>query len=302
MFYNGRIETLRDALILAEAYKQGRIGLISQRLTDVEKETVIRANRVFLWHQDISNAIRRWTDGRKWSPSRVRGSFLVYYEKQHIGDSDISGWRGLCKKTLSITLDSGETIHFAAYSFSDDVTSGHTPSTDPALADIVIDESTCVDIPKYAVPKLDTPMNLFRGPSSASTPLSAKLPLRFGTLNTLNSPPVSGDALKSARLPSAQPRETSSFEDLIRASTYLDKGIYDLNCKDLNRGPHTAGPASSMDISQISPFSPSFPMEPIQQQKEFQSVVYNQWYPETFPKEERQEMDRRSIRFLLNDD
>ena len=68
-----------DALILFEACLQGRINHLSRRPYDRERLGLIQSGNVFIY-EEYSSGIKRWTDGRHWSPSRVLGNFLVYRE------------------------------------------------------------------------------------------------------------------------------------------------------------------------------------------------------------------------------
>lgn len=107
--------------------------------------------------------MRRWTDGKSWSASRVSGSFLTYREMEGKrggsafdknanrdgvqgaeGDSDggPDGYRykpdGLMKQSFSITTTNGQHLHLISYfSRSATATSGLIhPSTDPQLRHI----------------------------------------------------------------------------------------------------------------------------------------------------------------------
>lgn len=59
--------------------------------------------------------IERFTEGRRWGPSRVRDEFLFYYEKKEVGlkglsgavsSSGVGGWDPLVKQTYSVWVDS----------------------------------------------------------------------------------------------------------------------------------------------------------------------------------------------------
>ncbi|KIO15589.1 hypothetical protein M407DRAFT_63353, partial [Tulasnella calospora MUT 4182] len=60
------------------AVRQGYLPLIRKRLTGPEQQA-IHAGQVFVW-TDREGSLERWTDSHNWSPSRVRGSFLMYEE------------------------------------------------------------------------------------------------------------------------------------------------------------------------------------------------------------------------------
>lgn len=117
--------------------------------------------------------MRRWTDGKSWSASRVSGSFLTYREMEGKrggntfvqpagkgtktpdgataddpsqaadGEEGPDGYRykpdGLMKQSFSITTSQGQHLHLISYySRSHPTAQGlRQPSTDPALANIV---------------------------------------------------------------------------------------------------------------------------------------------------------------------
>lgn len=94
--WRGTVNTARDAFILVEATRTGRLPPVTRRLIDVEKARLIEPGSVFSWSEKQAG-IRRWTDNRKWSrkfflaclfivfgsrgresiASRVSGAFLV---------------------------------------------------------------------------------------------------------------------------------------------------------------------------------------------------------------------------------
>ncbi|KAJ1658320.1 Gluconate transport-inducing protein [Dispira simplex] len=76
--YHGYIESGHDALLLFEACRLGYFSRVQRRLSDKERAT-IRSGSIFVWDEEESG-MRRWTDGKTWSPSRVLGCFLTYQE------------------------------------------------------------------------------------------------------------------------------------------------------------------------------------------------------------------------------
>ncbi|TBU21945.1 Gti1/Pac2 family-domain-containing protein [Dichomitus squalens] len=73
----------RDAHVVFEAVRLGVLPLITRRLTANEREQLVSGN-VFVWeeaeHKQVGG-LERWTDGRRWSQSRMRGDYLFYEEK-----------------------------------------------------------------------------------------------------------------------------------------------------------------------------------------------------------------------------
>lgn len=76
-FY-GLIETTADALKVIELCRQGKLGRVRRRLHERERK-MIRSGSVFVF-DETESGVKRWTDGRLWSPSRILGNFLIYRE------------------------------------------------------------------------------------------------------------------------------------------------------------------------------------------------------------------------------
>lgn len=76
-FY-GIIRSPEDVVILLEACRRGLLPRVTKRMSN-EERACIRSGSVFVY-DETESGIRRWTDGRAWSPSRIQGDFLVYRE------------------------------------------------------------------------------------------------------------------------------------------------------------------------------------------------------------------------------
>lgn len=76
--YYGYVETVEDAVMIVEACRFGRLMRVKRRLLEKERQG-IRSGSVFVFVERESG-IRRWTDGKVWSPSRICGEFLIYRE------------------------------------------------------------------------------------------------------------------------------------------------------------------------------------------------------------------------------
>ncbi|KZT39723.1 hypothetical protein SISSUDRAFT_984422 [Sistotremastrum suecicum HHB10207 ss-3] len=71
-----------DAQTILEAVRLGRLRIVSRRLNDAERDEFIRSGSVFVWEEsEEESGLRRWTDGRSFGQSRMRGDFLFYEEK-----------------------------------------------------------------------------------------------------------------------------------------------------------------------------------------------------------------------------
>lgn len=171
--YNGHVRTPADAIVLFEACRLGLLPRVQRRLSEKERQS-IKSGSVFVWDEREAG-MRRWTDGKSWSASRVSGSFLTYREMEgkrcgnsfappvpglragktpestRGSDSDLEmaggednqdGYRykpdGLMKQSFSITTSAGNHLHLISYySRSHQNSQGLiSPTSDPALRQI----------------------------------------------------------------------------------------------------------------------------------------------------------------------
>ncbi|KAG8820000.1 hypothetical protein FRC19_009324, partial [Serendipita sp. 401] len=87
-----QIRTAQDAHRVFEAVRQGILPLIRRRLSPSERD-LLASGQVFVWEEaptgsasgddsaQTTSGLERWTDGRRWSQSRMREPFLFYEEK-----------------------------------------------------------------------------------------------------------------------------------------------------------------------------------------------------------------------------
>ncbi|KAF7972394.1 hypothetical protein HWV62_18038 [Athelia sp. TMB] len=73
--FHGAVDNTVDALRLVAAARRGVIPRVLRRLNDVERRALVVSGAVFVFAVGESR-IKRWTDGRVWSPSRIDGNFL----------------------------------------------------------------------------------------------------------------------------------------------------------------------------------------------------------------------------------
>ncbi|KAJ2351180.1 Global transcription regulator sge1 [Coemansia sp. RSA 2618] len=73
-----KVMSTRDALTIFEACRRGILPRIVRRLTESERQQ-INEGTVVVFDEKQAN-MKRWTDGRQWTPSRILGNFLVYRE------------------------------------------------------------------------------------------------------------------------------------------------------------------------------------------------------------------------------
>ncbi|RMZ78798.1 hypothetical protein DV738_g3603, partial [Chaetothyriales sp. CBS 135597] len=165
--YNGLVRTPTDAIILFEACRLGILPRVQRRLSEKERQS-IRSGSVFVWDEREAG-MRRWTDGKSWSASRVSGSFLTYREMEgkrgsssfsssgnrapktpesgaaeeaEEGNEEPDGYRykpdGLMKQSFSITTSQGQHLHLISYYSRSSPTAQvlRQPCQDPSLASI----------------------------------------------------------------------------------------------------------------------------------------------------------------------
>ncbi|KAL7903989.1 gluconate transport inducer 1/Pac2 [Trichoderma velutinum] len=77
--FKGRVVTTWDALLLFEACLQGHINHVPRQLNDRERQELISSGNIFIYEEHASG-IKRWADGKSWSPSRIVSNFLIYHE------------------------------------------------------------------------------------------------------------------------------------------------------------------------------------------------------------------------------
>ncbi|KAJ7775164.1 Gti1/Pac2 family-domain-containing protein [Mycena metata] len=83
------VRDAHDAHVVFEAVRQGFLRPITRRLDEHERSRLIQSGAVFVWEEsDHAPGLKRWTDGRVWSQSRMREPYLFYDER--LGDGSES--------------------------------------------------------------------------------------------------------------------------------------------------------------------------------------------------------------------
>ncbi|EIN11528.1 hypothetical protein PUNSTDRAFT_83165, partial [Punctularia strigosozonata HHB-11173 SS5] len=80
-----RVRSTKDAQKIIYAAYLGRLPAAHRRL-DGEERAALRSGHSYAWEEKPNNqhtgqGMERWTEGKKWGPSRVRDDFLFYYEQ-----------------------------------------------------------------------------------------------------------------------------------------------------------------------------------------------------------------------------
>lgn len=115
---NIRIRSTQDAHKIFFAVQQKLMHMVTRRL-DADERQALKSGCIYAWeergpHSEITGlGIERFTEGRRWSPSRVRDEFLFYYEKYSPTPEAGSAserqpprdWDPLVKQTYSVWVD-----------------------------------------------------------------------------------------------------------------------------------------------------------------------------------------------------
>ncbi|KAJ7509495.1 Gti1/Pac2 family-domain-containing protein [Mycena galericulata] len=82
------IRNVEDALVVLEAVRGGLLPLRRLRLSTCEREE-LRSGNVFVWEESQEEGgLVRWTDGRRWSQSKVTAEGLIYEEKEEVTEEE----------------------------------------------------------------------------------------------------------------------------------------------------------------------------------------------------------------------
>lgn len=213
--YEGAVNTPMDAVILIEASRLGLVPLVHERLKYTER-LKIKPGDVFIWNETTTH-MKRWTDGRAWSASRVTGSFLTYREMANSANSYKSN--GLIKQSFSIETEDHEKYHIISYTtnkhFSKSKLYNKTPSTDKMFKDIVI------------------PKGVYPFTSAVSSPISSPAPAPAPTASS-NYTTAPKSVFQPLREPLPELSRLIAFPSVFPALTPTD--IYDgLTINILNR-------------------------------------------------------------------
>ncbi|KAI8984494.1 Gti1/Pac2 family-domain-containing protein [Mycotypha africana] len=239
--YFGYIKTPQDALIIFEACRRNQLARVQRRLSAKER-IQIRSGSIFAWDEREAG-MRRWTDGRTWSPSRVLGSFLTYREldtkrrprrpsavsiSSNTMDSNnlcLSSKvscsykpNGLIKQSFSICTATNQKLHLISYYSKSDVLAGRLqqPSMDHRLRQI--------NVPKGLYPELN-PLDTSGGHSATlhslrqqqhellqyhHQPPTAQLASRSMSISSMTTTNTTTMSLSMDHLPPASPPSLSS--------------------------------------------------------------------------------------------
>ncbi|KAL5528719.1 hypothetical protein ACEPAF_7856 [Sanghuangporus sanghuang] len=144
-----RVRSVHDAHILFHAVYLEVLPMVTRRL-DTEERRAVRSGNVYIWEERGRNSeatglgIERWTDGIRWSASRVRDEFLLYHEREpntdyEFTDIELGASYRLVKQTYSVFVETSQgrrKWHLTAYFIPATVGQLRTIDDIPALANI----------------------------------------------------------------------------------------------------------------------------------------------------------------------
>ncbi|KAF9653971.1 hypothetical protein BDM02DRAFT_3107157 [Thelephora ganbajun] len=148
-----KIRSIHDAQVILYACHIGRLEMIKMRLDSADRHALVSGN-VYAWEErsprsdPMGSGIERFTEGKRWTASRLRDDFLFYYEKYlHLSEHDQKivsppkDWDPFVKQTYSAwvnTENGNRKWHLTAYYTQR--TENHLGTIDdvPGLRDIVV--------------------------------------------------------------------------------------------------------------------------------------------------------------------
>ncbi|KAJ2111334.1 Global transcription regulator sge1 [Coemansia sp. RSA 922] len=128
-----KVTSTRDAMMIFKACRRGILPRVIRRLHEAEKQ-MIDAGTIVVFDEREAK-MKRWTDGRLWTPSRIVNNFLLYRELDQKlqpgqeGAAEVGRWarnnrhpasfgsrkgvflpkeRGLIKRTISLSVPDNE--------------------------------------------------------------------------------------------------------------------------------------------------------------------------------------------------
>ena len=112
--YSGCIRTCGDAIRIIIKVHNKELRIITKRLKTDSELASIQSGSIFV-HIQGKEGIHRWTDGMKWSDSRILGKFFIY---RQISENGSYTQNGLIKLTFSFNLYT-KVYHLIAYYIAD---------------------------------------------------------------------------------------------------------------------------------------------------------------------------------------
>ncbi|KAH7924214.1 hypothetical protein BV22DRAFT_966209, partial [Leucogyrophana mollusca] len=235
---NVRIRSTRDAHKIFYAVQNHLLPMITRRL-DADERLALCSGCVYAWeergpHTEITGlGIERFTEGRRWSPSRVRDEFLFYYEKYTPpADGGQTGlvssdkqpprdWDPLVKQTYSVWVETEKgrrKWHLTAYFTQATVDQLGTIDDIPSVADLVVPngafQSTRVSKNRKGDDARPRPSDVLKTTSSSVTrtyaPFPAAYPVQPATFAE-GSPSMYSHAQNPYRTSSTHSTQSPSF-------------------------------------------------------------------------------------------
>ncbi|KAJ6493296.1 hypothetical protein C8R45DRAFT_989331 [Mycena sanguinolenta] len=160
---NLRIRSVEDAHKVFFAVQKGALHVVTRRLDASEREA-LQTGCVYVWEARCPNTfdlgIERWTDCRRWGPSRRREDFLWYEEQKSdplgpLGSGGTSEKEPLCKQTYSAFVETKRgqrKWHLVAYFTGSTVEQLGTVDSLPDVRHLEVPAGTFVNAKKQLGP------------------------------------------------------------------------------------------------------------------------------------------------------
>ncbi|KAJ7757763.1 hypothetical protein DFH07DRAFT_742037 [Mycena maculata] len=281
---NLRIRSVEDAHRIFYAVRKGVLRMVTRRL-DADERNALKTGYVYVWEERSPNSeitepglgIERFTEGRRWCPSRVRDEFLFYCEKSWSSPSLVRrfsyalhsassreppGLEQLVKQTYSAWVDTGKgkrKWHLTAYFTQSTVDGLGTVDNIPNVRKLDVPAgmftSTRVgkrknidsDGPAVARVYAPFPSPLHPAKSGPSTSIVARAPSPSVAMYEPYSRPQSQAPSPATYYSSAEPQPYSPLPSTSRliSYNYSEADSFSVSLQDYTRADHDEYPRSN---------------------------------------------------------
>ena len=155
--YHGGLSSKEDVMLLITACRENNIPLVARNLLSWEKD-VVKSGSVFIFREgSFQGGANRWHDGFRWERSRIKGIFLVYYQRQD-DSSDEEAIRPrrrqsdrFVKRAVTVRLKNGECYHLISYYYDRDFQRLRFPTKDSYFNGLQVDINIFPELTRTAL-------------------------------------------------------------------------------------------------------------------------------------------------------
>ncbi|KAM7216513.1 Gti1/Pac2 family domain containing protein [Rhypophila decipiens] len=97
------IDSTLDAYIIIQACIDGKLPSLPRRPSETENTDLIVKSGCVVVYEESASTIKRWTDAKTWSPSRLVGNFLVYRETEPETEDLLPGQKRKARKANRVS-------------------------------------------------------------------------------------------------------------------------------------------------------------------------------------------------------